>query len=158
MTCQPYCVLYEPLPDSGGGFRRAVWRGFFNAEIKKIMITLMNDVPDYVAGFTAMGEVTKADYEQVLIPRIEEVNKEHGHIHFLFELKTDVGNFTTAAWWKDLMIGLEHFSKWKKMAIVSDQKAIEKISSLISPILPGETKGFGLEEIDEAKIWVANEN
>jgi hypothetical protein len=72
-------------------------------------------------------------------------------------LETGVGNFTAAAWWKDLMIGLEHFSKWKKMAIVSDQKGVEKISTLISPVLPGQTKGFSLEEIEEAKAWVAQE-
>src|ERR1700733_9770700 len=118
------------------------------------MITLMNDVPPFVAAFIASGEVTKEDYEQVLIPRIEEVYRAHGHIHFLFELKTEVGNFTTAAWWKDLMVGLEHFSKWKKMAIVSDQKAVEKMSSLLSPVLPGETKGFSLQDIEEAKNWV----
>jgi|SRR5579863_1434180 len=122
------------------------------------MITVMKDIPPHVAGFIASGNVTKADYENVLIPRVEEVNKTHGHIHFLLELRTDVGNFTTAAWWNDLMIGLKHFSKWKKMAIVSDQKAVEKMSDWISPILPGKTKGFKLEELDQARSWVAEEN
>jgi hypothetical protein len=122
------------------------------------MITLMENIPSYVAGFTASGEVTKTDYEKVLIPRIEEAYKIHGHIHFLFELRTDVGNFTTAAWWNDLMIGLRHFSRWKKMAIVSDQKAVEKMSDLISPVLPGKTKGFKLMDLEQAKTWVAEEN
>jgi hypothetical protein len=122
------------------------------------MITIMNDIPPYVAGFTASGEVTKTDYEKVLIPRIEEAYKKHGHIHFIFELRTDVGNFTTAAWWKDLMVGLKHFSRWEKMAIVSDQKAVEKISDWISPVLPGTTKGFKLEELEQARNWVAEEN
>jgi hypothetical protein len=122
------------------------------------MIQLMEDVPDYVAGFTASGEVTKADYEKILIPRVEEVYNEHGHIHFLFELKTDVGNFSAAAWWKDLTIGLKRFSKWKKMAIVSDQHAVSAVSSAISPLLPGQTKGFDLAELENAKSWVASEN
>jgi len=122
------------------------------------MITVIQDLPAHVAAFTASGEVTKTDYDTVLIPRIEEVNKTHGHIHFLFELKTDVSNFTAAAWWKDFLIGLRHFSKWKKMAIVSDQKGVEKISDWISPIMPGETKGFKPEELEQAKIWVASEN
>ena len=122
------------------------------------MINVMQNIPPHVAAFTASGEVTKTDYETVLIPRIEEVNKIHGHIHFLFELKTDVGNFTAAAWWKDFLIGLRHFSKWKKMAIVSDQKGVEKLSDWISPLLPGETRGFKPEELEQAKIWVAAEN
>ena len=60
------------------------------------MITVMKEIPPHVAGFTASGDVTKTDYEKVLIPRVEEVYKTHGHIHFLFELRTDVGNFTIA--------------------------------------------------------------
>lgn len=122
------------------------------------MITVMKNISPFVAGFTASGEVTKTDYENVMIPRIEEVYKKHGHIHFLFELRTDVGNFTTAAWWKDLMIGLRHFSRWKKMAIVSDQKLVEKMSDWISPVLHGKTKGFKLEKLALARTWVAEEN
>jgi SpoIIAA-like len=130
---------------------------FFNEFRKTYMIELHNDLPSYVAAFTASGAVTKADYENVLIPRIEEVYKQHGHIHFLFELKTDVGNFTVNAWWKDLLIGLKHFSNWKRMAIVSDQKFVNEISSALSFVLPGKTKGFSLENIADARIWVAGE-
>jgi hypothetical protein len=56
------------------------------------------------------------------------------------------------------MIGLKHYSKWKKMAIVSDQKAVEKMSDWISPVLPGKTKGFKPEELPQARTWVAEEN
>lgn len=122
------------------------------------MIELIDDIPPYVAGFTASGEVSKKDYEEVLIPRVEEVFRQHGHIHFLYVLKTDVGNFTVNAWLKDLMIGVKHFPNWKRMAIVSDQSMVNKISSAISILLPGKTKGFSLENLEEAKNWVAGEH
>ena len=44
------------------------------------------------------------------------------------------------------------------MAIVSDQKAVEKMSDWISPVLPGKTKGFKPEELPQARTWVAEEN
>ncbi len=121
------------------------------------MITKMINIPDHVAGFTAIGEVTKDDYTQVVNPEIERVLSQHGHIHFLLELQTGTGNFTAGAWMSDALIGLKHLTKWKKMAIVSDQKAVEKITDIISPIMPGETKGFSLSELEAAKQWVSSE-
>lgn len=121
------------------------------------MITKMNGIPDYVAGFTATGEVTKKDYTDVVFPEVERVLNKHGHIHFLLELETSAGNLTAGAWMSDAMIGLKHLTKWKKMAIVSDQNAVEKITDIISPIMPGESKGFNLSELDEAKEWVSRE-
>lgn len=60
-------------------FSIAAWPGFLMNSIREPMITVMKNIPSYVAGFTASGDVTKNDYENVLIPRIEEVYKEHGH-------------------------------------------------------------------------------
>lgn len=122
------------------------------------MIEKLNDVPDYVAGFKASGKVTKDDYENVIIPSLEKILKEHGHIHFLLVLDTEVGNFTAGAWMNDALIGIKHLSKWKKMAIVSDQKGVEKITDIISPIMPGESKGFPLADLEAAKNWVSSEN
>jgi len=58
----------------------------------------------------------------------------------------------------DALAGLKHLSKWKKMAIVSDQKGVEKITDIISPVIPGESKGFSLAELAAAKNWVSSEN
>ena len=122
------------------------------------MIEVLNGIPDYVAGFKATGKVTKEDYTNIVIPEIESILKQHGHIHFLLVLNTDVGNFTAGAWMNDALVGLKHLSKWKKMAIVSDQKGVEKVTDIISPIMPGESKGFALAELEEAKNWVSSEN
>ena len=111
-----------------------------------------------MAGFTASGKVTKEDYETVVIPEVDKIVKQHGHIHFLLVLNTDVSNFSPGAWMKDPLVGVKHLSKWKKMAIVSDQKGVEKITDIISPVVPGESKGFSLAELDEAKSWVSSEN
>lgn len=121
------------------------------------MITRITDVPSYVAGFRATGEVTKADYETVLLPVVEAVTQQHGHIHFLFILETSVGNFTLGAWWEDALLGFQKFSKWKKIAIVSDQEWVDKLTPVLGALLPGQSKGFSLAETDIAKQWVAKE-
>lgn len=122
------------------------------------MIEQIEGIPAHVAGFTASGEVTNEDYKYTVIPRIEEVLKGHGHIHFLLVLDTDVSNFTGGAWMSDAFIGLKHLAKWKKMAIVSDQKGVEKITDMVSPILPGKSRGFSHNQLEQAKDWVSSED
>ena len=121
------------------------------------MIQRITDVPSYVAGFEASGEVTKVDYENIVMPIVKEVVSTHGHIHFLLVLKTDVGNFTFGAWWQDALLGLKNLTSWKKMAIVSNQDGVQKFTDIFSVVVPGESKGFALNELEEAKVWVSTE-
>ena len=122
------------------------------------MLQKILDIPNYVAGFRATGEVSKDDYETILIPEIERVDKQHGHIHFLMVLETPVKNFSIGAWMQDAWQGLKHYRGWKKAAIVSDQKGIEKFTDVFSTIIPGKAKGFPLAELEEAKRWVSSED
>jgi hypothetical protein len=121
------------------------------------MLKKLEGLPSYVAAFKATGEVSKDDYNSILIPEVERVDKEHGHIHFLMVLETAVKNFTLAAWFQDAVQGLKHYRGWKKIAIVTDEGGIQKISDLFSAVVPGATKGFPLSQLDEAKTWVAAE-
>ncbi|MEP7277712.1 MAG: STAS/SEC14 domain-containing protein [Bacteroidota bacterium] len=121
------------------------------------MIEKLEGVPDYVAGFRASGKVTREDYEKLVVPELERIVKKHGHIHLIIVLDTAVGNFTAGAWMDDALVGIKHLLKWKKMAIVSDQKGVTHLTDIISPIIPGESKGFALNQLEEAKAWVSTE-
>lgn len=121
------------------------------------MLQKISDVPSFVAGFKATGEVTKDEYESMLVPEIERVDKQHGHIHFLMVLDTPVKNFSIGAWMQDAWQGLKHYRGWKKVAIVTDEKGIEKFTDVFSAVIPGKAKGFTLNQLAEAKEWVAAE-
>ena len=121
------------------------------------MLQFINDLPDDVVGIHAIGEVTKDDFDRVLIPRIEDLSKRQGEIKYLLVLETDVSNFTLAAWWKDLVLGLKHFTEWKRIAVVSDQKGVEWFTDVFTIATPGSSKGFKPEEIEEAKAWLAKD-
>jgi hypothetical protein len=119
------------------------------------MLQFINDLPDHVVGIRATGEVTKEDLDTVLIPKIDELVKRQGEINYILVLQTPVQNFTAGAWWDDLKVGLKHFTKWNKIAIVTDQKAVEKFTDVFSFTIPGESKGYDLSELDEAVKWVS---
>ena len=122
------------------------------------MLQFINDLPDDVVGIHAIGEVTKEDFDKVLIPRIDDLSKRQGKIKYLLVLETDVSNFTLAAWWKDLVMGLKHFTEWKRIAVVSDQKGVEWFTDAFKYFIPGNSKGFALSELEEAVEWIKKDN
>ena len=121
------------------------------------MLQKITGMPSYVAGFTATGKVSKEDYDAVIVPEIERVDKQHGHIHFLMVLETPVKDFSMGAWMQDAWQGLKHYRGWKKIAIVTDEKGVEKFTDVFSAVVPGKAKGFTLAELAEAKTWVSSE-
>jgi len=119
------------------------------------MLQFIKDLPSHVAGVHATGEVGDEDFEQVLVPLLNELVNSHRKINFLLVLDTNVSNFTWAALWKDLKLGLKHYMQWKRIAIVTDQKGVELISDIFRFIMPGESRGFPLDKLDEAVRWVS---
>lgn len=118
------------------------------------MLTPIENLPDHVYGVRASGEVTKDDIQQVLLPGLQRLTDKYHEIYYLLQLDTDVKNFTAGAWVQDLIAGIKHLSEWKKMAIVTDQTAVEKFTDLFSYISPGEAKGFEPAELVSALEWV----
>lgn len=121
------------------------------------MLQFIKDLPAHVVGIRATGEVNKDDYERVLIPRMEELAKRQGEINYLLVLETDVQNFSVAAWLEDFKLGLKNFSKWNKVAIVTDQKSVEWLTDISRHFIPGESRGYKLSELDEAIAWVSGD-
>jgi hypothetical protein len=119
------------------------------------MLQLMTDLPKHVVGVRALASVNKAEYERVLMPELDRVAKEFGEINFIMVLETNVGNFSPGAWMDDVKAGIKHFKHWHRVAIVTDQKAVQKFTDFFSAIIPGESKGFPISDIELAKGWVA---
>ena len=118
------------------------------------MLQFIKDLEPHVVGIHAIGEVTKEDMETVLMPRIDELVQRQGEINYLLVLETDVKNFTVGAWWEDLKVGLKNFTKWNKIAVVSDQKGVEWFTDAFRFFIPGKSKGFSVDQLDEAVKWI----
>jgi hypothetical protein len=118
------------------------------------MLQFINNLEPHVVGIHAVGEVTKHDIEKILLPRIDELVERQGEINYLLVLETDVQNWTAGAWWDDIKMGLKNFTKWNKIAVVSDQKGVQWFTDAFRFFVPGYSKGFSLNELDEAVAWV----
>ncbi len=118
------------------------------------MLTVIQNLPVHVFGVRASGEVTKDDLKNMLLPGLESLSERYKEIYYLLVLETDVQNFTAGAWIQDLIAGIKHFTDWKKMAIVTDQKAVEKFTDIFSYVSPAEAKGFELNDLQAAIDWL----
>jgi len=119
------------------------------------MLQFIKDLPPHVVGIHAIGKVTKEDMETVLLPKINELVERQGEINYLLVLETDVQNWTAGAWWDDVKMGLKNFTKWNRIAVVSDQKGVQWFSDAFRFFVPGKSKGFAIAELDEAIAFVS---
>lgn len=119
------------------------------------MVSLMTDFPDHVVAYRAAGEVKKDEYERVVMTRVNEVADRYGKINFIVLLETDMQNYSLPAFIDYVKISFRHFSKWNRMAIVSDQRWLRKAYHTLSPLVHGEIRSYELNDFEKAKAWVS---
>jgi hypothetical protein len=120
------------------------------------MITQLKVVPDNMVAFEASGQVTKEDFETVVMPAVTELVTRTNELNYLMLISTDLSNFTIGAWLQDLLLGIKEITKWNRAAIVTEEAGINTFTNIFSVIVPGEFKGYGKDELAVAINWVAN--
>lgn len=121
------------------------------------MIQQLDNMPDNMIGFRAQGEVTKEDFTDIVIPRVEQQIEKTGKLNYLLLLDTSIKDFSAGAWWQDAMMGIKNLTKWNRAAIVSDSEGIRRFTDFFSILMPGEFKGFHKEDLDKAILWTSEQ-
>lgn len=119
------------------------------------MLTEITGLPENIFGVRATGDVDANDIKDVLLPGLKRTADRFGEIRYLLVLETDVKNFTAGAWVQDAKVGLQNFTKWEKIAVVSSEKGVEWFTDVFTIVTPGSSKGFKPYQIEEAEIWLA---
>lgn len=121
------------------------------------MIERIEDMPEGTIGLRASGELTKADYIDVLEPALSEAVKS-GELRLLFVL-ADFDGLEPSAISEDFKTGMRTWvrdhSAWKRFALVTDAEWVAKAMHMFAWLIPGEVLIRDLAGLDEAKSWVA---
>ncbi|MEP6926581.1 MAG: STAS/SEC14 domain-containing protein [Ginsengibacter sp.] len=120
------------------------------------MIEVIHGLPAYVTAFRATGIVTTDDYHTVINPLVKTVVTAFGKVSYLLILDTSLKNYTIGAWIEDAFLGIRYFTKWKKLAIVTERDEIKKFTDVFGKLIPPQTKGFKMEELSIAKQWISD--
>ncbi len=118
------------------------------------MIQQITELPENMVGFRASGEVTKDDFD-IVLKKVEEIVEKTGKLNYLLYLETSPANFTIGAWVKDGLLGVQNLTKWNRAAIVSDSEIVKKFTDVFSDIMPGEFRGFEMDDLQHAIDWTS---
>ena len=76
------------------------------------MLELISGLPDNVVGIRAVGDVEDDDYEDVLVPEMEDRLSPHDKIRFLCVLGPEFEGYEADAVWEDAKLGARTFTSF----------------------------------------------
>ena len=118
------------------------------------MIEINSGMPDNILTVTAHGMVTAQDYENVLLPAVEEALKRYKKIRVLFRTGEDFSGYTAGAMWDDAKLGVQHLTAFEKIAVVSDVPWLVQATTLFRLLIPCPVKLFGGDRLSDAEAWI----
>ncbi|MDE1964780.1 MAG: STAS/SEC14 domain-containing protein [Xanthomonadaceae bacterium] len=118
------------------------------------MIEQITDLPAGVLGFRARGQVTAADYENVLVPDVEAAFAMNPKLRLMYHCGEDFTGFDAKAAWDDAKLGMRHFSGWERVALVTDVGWLRVAARAMRFAIPAEFRLFANAEYAQARDWL----
>jgi SpoIIAA-like len=119
------------------------------------MIRLLTDMPNGVLGLEAVDDVEAEDYENVVIPAIDEAIARHGEVRLVYVLGPEFDDYDGGAVWEDLKLGIKHPTRFERIAVVTDARWARPAMNVFSVLWPGRARAFPLAERSAAAGWAA---
>ena len=82
------------------------------------MIEIMAESSGNIIGIKAIGTLTDADYQEMLIPNLEGLFAQYRKLRMLFYMGEEFAGWTVSAAWDDMNFGLKHRADFEKIAVV----------------------------------------
>jgi hypothetical protein len=117
------------------------------------MIEMLPDFPDSVIGLRCTDDVTRQDYEAVLIPALDAASRQHKVQRVYCEIVSFSG-MSPGALWDDVKVGWEHRTQVERVAVVTDIDWISNTTKLFAFLFPGEVRVFPLSDAEKARAWI----
>jgi SpoIIAA-like len=118
------------------------------------VIKVLEGFPDPIVAVLAEGQVTRQDYEEVLIPRVKQALAKHAKVRLYYELGSAFNGIDAGAAWEDFKIGLEHVTRWERIAVVTDVQWLRLTLGAFRFMMPGKLSVFPTSQTIEARAWI----
>jgi len=117
------------------------------------MIKELKGTPDTMIGFVASDEVTKEDFDKIVMPAVDDLVKRTDKLNYLIVLDTPISKFKIGDWLREVMLKLNNLNKWNRAAIVTDVEGMKSLTELFSNVIPGHVKAFTHDQMESAINW-----
>jgi hypothetical protein len=118
------------------------------------MIELLKGFPDNVVAITCHGRITREDYDTVLIPAVEKALQSNDKVRLLYDVGADFEGYDAGAAWEDFKVGMEHLSRWERIAVITDVEWIKHAMQLFSFVMPGKIQVYSIADAANARLWI----
>lgn len=117
------------------------------------MLTTLPAPADDVVAYRLDGKVTDAEFDQV-VADIEAKLERHDKLRAYGEYVSFSG-MPIETFIKDLRLGLKHWNRFSKAAVVTDRQWVKKLAEVEGTLLPGlRVKAFPAGEEEAAMAWL----
>jgi stage II sporulation SpoAA-like protein len=111
--------------------------------------------PENVLGLRISGHVSREDYQRVVIPAVEAALKRAQKVNIYVQVDNDFSGLELGALWDDLKVGLGNFSRWERIAVVTDIAWIANALNVFGFLKPGQVEVFPLSDAGKARAWIS---
>jgi len=118
------------------------------------MIEQLEGFPDNICAFVCHGHVTRQDYAAVLVPAVEAAFTRHEKLRLYYETAADFTGIDPSAVWQDAAVGMSHFFRWERVAVVTDVAWIKNTFQFFTSLMPAQMRLFSNVEKEQARRWI----
>ena len=80
--------------------------------------------------------------------------QEASEIRCYYEIGTDFAGMEPGAVWEDFRVGVEYWTRWERVAVVTDVAWIKHVVNAFRFLMPGQLRVFPTGEKETARAWV----
>jgi hypothetical protein len=122
------------------------------------MIRILGGMPEGVIGLEAVDDVGEEDYEDVVVPAVQQAIAEHGKVRLVYVLGPEFDEYEGDAVWEDLKLGVRNPTAFERVAVVTDARWAGPAVRVLSILWPGQARSFPLAERASATRWAAGQD
>lgn len=118
------------------------------------MLEVMSECEPGVLAVRAHGVLTRDDYRDVLVPRVDAAVEAVGTIRVLFLMDEAFRGWDARAAWSNTCLDVRHRRTLEKVAIVGAPTWEQWCAKLADLLIAGKIKTFRRDELSTAWTWL----
>ena len=118
------------------------------------MIEIMPETEGKVLVVKATEKLTARDYEEVFIPKINQLIEEYRKVSVVVLLAENFSGWEIGAAWDDASFGIQHRHDFEKMAVVGGSKWLQWATKISFNFMDGQVAIYDIPDFENAVAWV----
>lgn len=117
-------------------------------------VEILEGFPQDVVALRIKGIITSQDYTKNLVPLINSKMKKHDKLKLLVFIPDEFQSYSAGAAWDDLKLGVSYWTRFEKIAIITDIGWLKLSARFFAPLIPGQLILFSNADQDVAQHWI----